>query len=73
MRIPAVKNICRMQAAKTKLKKAGAKIPKKVTLENLPIVAGAVGLISPIPFASVTLYAIGKAIQYTAKKLLNKP
>ena len=69
MRIPAVKNISTIQAAKTGLKKAGAKIPKKVTIDNLPVVAGTVGLLTPIPFASVALFAIGKAIQLTIKKI----
>ncbi|MBS5804668.1 MAG: hypothetical protein KIC88_06225 [Acinetobacter sp.] len=72
MRIPAVKNFSTIQAAKTGLKKAGAKIPKKVTIDNLPVVAGTVGLLTPIPFASVALFAIGKAIQLTIKKI-HKP
>lgn len=73
MKILAVKNINTVQAAKSGLKKAGAKIPRKVTIDNLPVVAGTVGLITPIPFASVALFGIGKAIQIVAKKMLHKP
>ena len=58
---------------KTNISNIGEKIPKKVTIDNLPIITGLVGLMTPIPFASVILFGIGKIIQVTVKKFLHKP
>lgn len=71
MKILPVKNI--KINPKQGAQKIISKMPRKVTLDNLPTVAGTVGLFTPIPFASVALYALGKAVQVIIKKALHKP
>lgn len=71
MRIQAVKNSIIKPA-----KNIRTKFPKKITMNNFPIVAGTVGFLTPIPFASVVLFSIAKAIQIISKKFFsqdNKP
>lgn len=38
---------------------------KKTSINDLPAIVGLIGLCTPLPFASVAMYAIGKIIQYT--------
>ncbi len=71
MKISAIKTISVKTPAK--IKKITKQIPKKVTIDNLPIVAGGIGLITPIPFASAILFAVGKLTQIAVKKFLHKP
>ena len=49
------------------------KMPKKITWNNFPVVAGVLGLFTPIPGASLALYGIAKVIQIARKKILHKP
>ena len=70
MRIPPIRT---RTVNNLKFKNVRQKIPRKVTLDSLPIVAGTVGLFTPIPFASIALFGLGKAIQIVAKKFLHKP
>lgn len=53
--------------------KVKEKIPKKVTWNNFPAVAGAVGLLTPIPGGALVLYGLAKLIQIARKKILHKP
>lgn len=71
MKILPIRNI--KLNPKQRAKTIISKVPRKVTLDNLPVVAGTVGLLTPIPFASVTLFALGKAVQIIIKKTLHKP
>lgn len=71
MKIDAIRTAASRTPAK--VKKLSAKIPRKVTIDNLPIVAGGIGLLTPIPFASVVLFGLGKLTQIVVKKFLHKP
>lgn len=53
-------------------KGVGKKLKKETTIDDLPIIAGAIGLLSPIPFASPILLALGKVVQLVVKSL-HKP
>ena len=53
----------------------GKQLAKTTTVDNLPIVAGAVGMIVPYPFMSVLFYCLGKLVQIgikSYKKFNNK-
>ena len=50
----------------------GKKLKKETTIDDLPIIAGAVGLLTPIPFASPIMLALGKIVQVIVKSL-HKP
>lgn len=53
-------------------KGVGKKLKKETTIDDLPIIAGAVGLLTPIPFASPIMLALGKIVQVIVKSL-HKP
>ena len=53
-------------------KGVGKKLKKETTIDDLPIIAGAIGLLSPIPLASPILLALGKVVQLVVKSL-HKP
>lgn len=53
-------------------KSVGKKIKKQTNLDDLPIISGAIGMLLPIPFASVIMLAAGKIVQVLAKAL-HKP
>ena len=46
-------------------KNIGQEVLKKTSINDLPAIIGLIGFCTPIPFASVAMFAIGKAIQYT--------
>jgi len=48
-------------------KSVGKKVAKETTLENLPVVAGAIGMLIPYPLTSVIFYIAGKIIQIGVK------
>lgn len=70
MKITPIRNISNQTIQRARNIKQ--RIPRRVTLDNLPTVAGTVGLFTPIPFASVAFFSIGKAIQLIAKKYRHK-
>lgn len=43
------------------------KIAKETTIEDLPIIAGAIGMLVPLPLASPVMLALGKAVQLVVK------
>lgn len=47
-------------------------IVKVTTIDDLPYIAGAIGFIAPIPFASPVMLALGKIAQIVIKRL-HKP
>lgn len=73
MKITPIKTRTANSLKQCNLKRVKQRIPKKVTLDNLPAVATAIGFVAPIPFGFLIFGAIGKAIQIVAKKFLHKP
>lgn len=50
------------------------KVLKGTTIDDLPIIAGALGMFVPLPLASPLMLAAGKVIQIAVKKVrLHKP
>lgn len=50
------------------------KVLKGTTIDDLPIIAGALGMFVPLPLASPLMLAAGKIIQIAVKKVrLHKP
>lgn len=47
-------------------------IVKSTTIDDLPYIAGAIGLFTPIPLASPVMLGLGKIVQIMVKKL-HKP
>ena len=47
-------------------------IVKVTTVNDLPYIAGAIGFLTPIPFASPIMLALGKIVQIAIKRL-HKP
>ena len=45
----------------------GRKIAKETTIDDLPIIAGAIGFILPIPLASPIMLGLGKVAQVLVK------
>ena len=49
----------------------GRKLKQETTIDDLPIVAGAIGMLIPLPLASPALLALGKVVQVVAKRMKN--
>lgn len=62
----SIKKACGISIGVTK------EIVKTTTIDDLPYIAGAVGLMTPIPFASATMFILGKITQVIIKRL-HKP
>lgn len=50
-------------------KSVGRKVRKQTTVDDLPIVAGAVGLFIPLPLISPIMFGLGLAVKYGVKIL----
>ena len=72
MRTSKIHNQCEVATILNVSKGIGKKFKKETTIDDLPIIAGAVGLLSPIPFASPILLVLGKIAQVVVKSL-HKP
>lgn len=72
MRTSKIHNQCEVATILNVSKGIGKKLKKETTIDDLPIIAGAVGLLSPIPFASPILLVLGKIAQVVVKSL-HKP
>lgn len=48
-------------------KSVGKQIKRETTIENLPVIAGAIGVILPYPMTSVLFYCCGKLVQSGVK------
>jgi len=72
MRTSKIHNQGRISTALNVGKGVTKKIVKTSTVDDLPYVAGAIGLLTPIPFASPIMLALGAAAQIIIKKL-HKP
>lgn len=72
MRTSKVHKQCEVATILNISKGIGKKLKKETTIDDLPIIAGAVGLLTPIPFASPIMLALGKIVQVIVKTL-HKP
>lgn len=72
MRTSKVHKQCEIATIFNVSKGIGKKLKKETTIDDLPIIAGAVGLLTPIPFASPIMLALGKIVQVIVKSL-HKP
>ncbi len=72
MRTSKVHKQCEVATILNVSKGIGKKLKKETTIDDLPIIAGAVGLLTPIPFASPIMLALGKIVQVIVKTL-HKP
>lgn len=50
-------------------KSVGRKVAQQTTIDDLPIISGAVGMLIPLPFASPILLVFGKVAQLVIKAL----
>ena len=50
-------------------KSVSRKVAQQTTIDDLPIISGAVGMLIPLPFASLTLLILGKVAQLVIKAL----
>ena len=48
-------------------KSVGRKLKKETTIDDLPIIAGAIGMLLPLPLASPVMLVLGKIVQLLAK------
>ena len=72
MRTSKIHKQCEIATILNISKGVGKKLKKETTINDLPIIAGAVGLLTPIPFASPIMLALGKVVQVIVKSL-HKP
>ena len=49
----------------------GRELKQETTIDDLPIVAGAIGMLIPLPLASPALLALGKVVQVITKQVRN--
>lgn len=47
----------------------GRKLKQETTINDLPIIAGAIGMLIPLPLASPTLLVLGKVVQVITKRI----